>query len=260
MSFAATRGKLQDKEISVFEGRRLGPVLEAMHFAPIGLRFRKHWIVTSSALSGMVRALVNKSSFWSGPGASEETGFVRTEYWSERYDTRLTALLVRAKKAGHSVAGLSVQVAGQLAAAMQELESNIHEHAQSSGIGVIAYRAESGAFEFVVSDQGIGVLASLRSCSDYSNLSNSGDALRAALTQGVSRYGADSGRGMGFRPIFTGLMNLYGELRFRSGEHALTMDGIHPEIATSRISQKAPLNGFFASVRCHANPEDETAG
>ena len=77
-------------------------------------------------------------------------------------------------------------------------------------------------------------------------------ALEAALTDGVSRYGPNRNRGHGFRPIFTGLVNLHGELRFRSGDHAITMDGTSPALATSRISQKAPIDGFFASVRCHA--------
>ena len=96
------------------------------------------------------------------------------------------------------------------------------------------------------------VLRSLRRNAAYAGLQDEGKALEAAMTDGVSRYGPNNNRGYGFRPIFTGLANLHGELRFRSGDHAITMDGTSPALTTSRISQKAPLDGFFASVRCHA--------
>ena len=133
---------------------------------------------------------------------------------------------------------------------MEELEDNIHEHAQAPETGVLAYRADSDSFEFVASDRGIGILHSLRQCETYAALSDDGKALEAALTDGVSRRGPHSNHGHGFRPMFTGLMNLNGELRFRSGDHAITMDGTSPTLATSRMSQKPPIDGFFASVRC----------
>ena len=128
---------------------------------------------------------------------------------------------MRAKRAGQEVAGLPAAVSGQLVAAMEELENNIHEHADAPETGMLAYRAEPGAFEFVVADRGIGVLRSLRRCATYAALPDEGKALEAALTDGVSRHGPDSNHGHGFRPIFTGLMNLHGELRFRSGDHAV---------------------------------------
>ncbi|MDE0420425.1 MAG: hypothetical protein OXK76_05985 [Gammaproteobacteria bacterium] len=154
-----------------------------------------------------------------------------------------------AKRAGRD-AGLTREVAGQLVAAMRELHDNIAEHAQAPHTGTVAFRAESGAFEFVVSDRGVGVLSSLCTCTEYAGLRDEGTALQAALRDGVSRHGSNVRRGYGFRPIFVGLVNLYGELRFRSGDHAVTMDGTGPGIATSRISQKVHMEGFFASVRC----------
>ena len=153
------------------------------------------------------------------------------------------------------MSGLSKNVSGQLVAAMMELESNIQEHADAPNTGVVAFRAEAGAFEFVVADRGIGILKSLRSGGEYPDMRDEGAALRAALTEGVSRHGRDIGRGLGFRPVFLGLVDLYGELRFRSGDHAVMMDGVGPDVATARIAQKVPLQGFFASVRCHACPE-----
>ena len=107
------------------------------------------------------------------------------------------------------------------------------------------YLAEIAA---AAADRGIGILRSLCRCAAYAALLDEGKA----LTDGVSRHGPDSNHGHGFRPIFTSLMNLHGELRFRSGDHAIVMDGASPALATSRITQKAPIDGFFASVRWHA--------
>ena len=195
LGFAATEGRLRSCAMRSFAARRLGPLLEAAHLSAAGLLPRHPWRATSASVAGLVAALDDKHGFWSGPGDSEETGFVRTERWGERYDTRLTSLLMRAKRAGQLVSGLSAQVSGQLAAAMGELESNIHDHAESPETGVVAYRAEAGAFEFVVSDRGVGILASLRRNAEYAGLADAGVALRAALTEGVSRYGRGSGRG-----------------------------------------------------------------
>ena len=124
-------------------------------------------------------------------------------------------------------------MAGQLVAAMRELHDNIGEHAQAPQTGIVAFRAETGVFEFVVSDRGVGVLNSLRMCMEHAGLRDEGMAIQAALRDGVSRHGSHGRRGYGFRPIFIGLVNLYGELRFRSGDHAVTMDGTGPGIATS---------------------------
>ena len=163
LSFATADGELRSDAMRSFRARRLGPMLEAAHLASAGLLPRYPWRAMPASVSGLVAALGGRDGFWSGPGDSGETGFVRTERWGERYDTRLMALLMRAKRAGQRISGLSAQVPGQLAGAMGELESNIHEHAGSPETGVVAYRAEAGAFEFVVSDRGVGILASLRS-------------------------------------------------------------------------------------------------
>jgi hypothetical protein len=68
----------------------------------------------------------------------------------------------------------------------------------------------------------------LQRCALYSDLRDHGKALQAALNDGTSRFGADSNRGHGFQPIFIGLLNLYGFLRFRSGDQALIMVRVLP--------------------------------
>ena len=252
LALAAANGKLDETKLpATYVPHRLGPLLELMQLYAGGRMPRpSNWLVLDGA-SPLVDALEQKEESWVSP-RQRYVGFIGAARRGREGDSRFTGFLMNAKRAGNEVAGLPAAVSGQLVAAMEELENNIHEHAGAPDTGILAYRAEPGAFEFVVADRGIGILRSLRRCPAYAVLPDEGRALEAALTDGVSRYGPHSNHGYGFRPIFTGLMNLHGELRFRSGDHAITMDGTSPAIATSRTTQKAAIDGFFASVRCHA--------
>ena len=258
LAFAAAHGRLQDAQPSVtYVPNRLGPLLELMQLYAGGrLPHPGSWLELAGT-APLVSALEQAKGGWvsSTPG---HAGFIRTTRPGSDGDSRFTGFLMNAKRACRQVASLPAETSGKLVAAMKELENNIHEHADAPETGILAYRAEPGAFEFVVADRGIGILNSLRRYAAYAALPDEGKALEAALTDGVSRFGPNSNRGYGFRPIFIGLMNLHGELRFRSGDHALTMDGTSPTLTTSRISQKAPLDGFFASVRCHAKQRRNT--
>ena len=147
-------------------------------------------------------------------------------------------------------AGFSRTIAAQLVGSIGEMQSNIYEHSQAPQTGIIAFRGRSGAFEFVVCDSGIGVLKSLTTCSEFQGISDHGQALQLTLSDGVSRYGRNSGRGLGFQPLFTGLANLNGALRFRSGDYALTIEGKDPQSLPARLWQKPKVQGFFASVTC----------
>ena len=251
LAFAAAHGKLEDTDLpATYVPRQLGPLLELIQLDAGGRLPRPgKWLVLDGA-APLVCALEQAKHSWVS-STQRHSGFIRATRRGSDADSRFTGFLMNAKRASREIARLPAAVSGQLVAAMKELESNIHEHADASDTGILAYRAELGAFEFVVADRGIGILNSLRRNAAFAGLPDEGKALEAALTDGVSRYGPSSNRGYGFRPIFTGLMNLHGQLRFRSGDHAVTMDGTSPALATSRISQKAPLDGFFASVRCH---------
>jgi hypothetical protein len=79
--------------------------------------------------------------------------------------------------------------------------------------------------------------------------------MEAALADGTSRFGVNTGRGNGFRPIFLGLLNLRGSLRFRSGDHALLMDGTSPQLNTAQLTQKPVIDGFLASVCSEARSQ-----
>lgn len=251
LAFAAAGGKLHDAKLPmIFVPQRLGPLLELLHLSHCGLMPRPDNWVSMNEVASLVAALDQARESWVSP-ASKHAGFIRAVRRGRDGDSKLTGFLMHAKRAGRQITGLSAMVAGQLVAAMEELENNIHEHAEAADTGLLAYRAEPDAFEFVAADRGVGILHSLRHCAAYATLTDDGKALETALTDGVSRHGPESNRGHGFRPLFRGLMNLNGELRFRSGDHAITMDGTSPTLATSRISQKARIDGFFASVRCH---------
>jgi hypothetical protein len=156
-----------------------------------------------------------------------------------------------AKRAARDITCLPGTTPGQLAAAMQEMESNIYEHSDAPSTGLLAFRAAPDVFEFVVLDQGIGLLESLKRCEAYAGMTHHGKALEMALADGTSRFGAEANRGHGFRPIFLGLANLRGSLRFRSGDYALTMDGTSPNLTTAHVAQKPPVKGFFASISCY---------
>ena len=254
-AFAAARGKFDGtKLISTYAPQRLGPLLELLHLSVGGRMPRPgSWLALNGA-APMIAALEQDQESWTAP-QEQHVGFIRTLRRGPDGDSRLTGFVMKAKRAGQDASGLPAAVCGQLVAAMEELENNIHEHAAAPETGILAYRAEPGAFEFVVADRGVGILRSLRRCVAYAALPDEGKALEAALTDGVSRHGPDSNHDHGFRPIFTGLVNLYGELRFRSGDHAITMNGTSPTLATSRITQKALIDGFFASARCHASAQ-----
>ncbi len=145
-------------------------------------------------------------------------------------------------------AGLPSATAGQIGAAFGELIGNIIDHSAAIPSGIAAFRAKSGAFEFVVSDRGIGPLASLTSCAAYASMSDHGEALQAIIENGVSRFGAGTGHGHGFRPIFEKLADMSGQLRFRSGDAALSLDGRFGDKVKLQVVQKPLISGFCASV------------
>jgi len=147
-------------------------------------------------------------------------------------------------------AGLEPTEARALVGALIEIEENVYLHSQRVDDGVVGFSASPGRFEIVVGDSGIGVLNSLRSHPSYAKLVDAGTALRLALENGHSRYGSDSGHGLGFNALFVGLAALKAELRFRSDDHALIIAGTGPNLVSAKILQRPPLQGFIASVVC----------
>jgi hypothetical protein len=232
-------------QAGTLEATTLGPFVELL-FLVAGNRLPTLALDWLGSMD-FVRTWRQGQSEWLSP--SSHLGFIRTQFESDDWHTRSTQFLLRAQQAARTISKLPGNLPGQMAAAIQELEANIQEHSGAVPTGVLVYRATSNVFEFVVADRGVGLLSSLRSSPRYSGLIDHGISLELALTDGISRHN-DSGRGHGFRPIFQGLSDLNGYLRFRSGDHALVMDGTTPDLATAQIAQKPTIDGFFASVRC----------
>ena len=205
------------------------------------------WLVLDG-LTPMMQALDNGKELWVCP-RTHLVGFLRTSMSSLKDETIWTRFGLSAQQAA-TRAGFPKRIAAQLVAAIGELHSNIYEHSEATGTGLVAYRACPGQFELAVSDSGVGVLESLRTGPDYAALQDHGEALRLTLTSGISRFGSKSHRGHGFRPLFVGLANLNGALRFRSGDHALLIEGRNPSLTTARPAQKPDLQGFCVSVSC----------
>ena len=69
--------------------------------------------------------------------------------------------------------------------------------AEKPDTGLVVYAATDGAFEIVVADAGIGVLASIKTSPEYVCLQDAGAALKVAVEDGNSRFGRASGNGFG---------------------------------------------------------------
>lgn len=141
-----------------------------------------------------------------------------------------------------------------LLGALGELQDNVYAHSQRIETGLVAYAVSKGAFEFVVADAGIGVLASLKQNPEFAAIENSGQAMRAALSDGASRFGRESGHGYGIGQLFRALAHERGDLRFRSGDHVLTLSGDNLSLTGKlEVAEKAALPGFVVSVLCRAS-------
>jgi anti-sigma regulatory factor (Ser/Thr protein kinase) len=249
LAFAAQKGKLHGLLPSI-PAADLGPLIEFEMLSNSGLLpppNKNDWIKLNG-LSVLYREIKGQRRHWVCPEAGR-IGFLRTEQNQPSSEATSIGFRLSAQKAAIAI-GFPAPIARQLAAAMGELESNIYEHSGKPKSGLLAFRAHPNHFEFIAYDVGIGILDSIRTCADYSSIGDYGDALSLALKEGVSRFGANAGRGFGFRPIFVGLANLNGTLRFRSGDHALMIDGANPDVMAARVAQKPFLGGFLASIKC----------
>lgn len=155
------------------------------------------------------------------------------------------------------MAGFPDRIASELIGSLIELQDNVSRHSQAHETGLAAYAIASEGFEMVVGDAGRGVLASLQSCSDYAHLKDSGEALEIAVADGESRMGRDSGSGYGMGQMFRALANHDGDLRFRSGDHALELSGHSPSLKSElKLRHKAPLQGLTITALCRPRPRE----
>ncbi len=249
LAFAAGRDCLPQLLAGAYRFDCLGPVLELARLSTTGLLpppTQAAWLALEDAV-GIADGLRRGSRTWTC--RKQHLGYLRMQADKPQDETEGNTFMLEARLAA-GAAGFSSKLAAALAGAFEEIIDNVYEHSTRSATGIAAYRATPCRFEFVVSDGGVGVLESLRTCADYAHLADHGEALQLALRDGVTRYGKGTSHGKGFRPIFIGLSNLNGSLRFRSGDQALTIDGTLAGDIPATTWEKVPSSGLVASVQC----------
>jgi hypothetical protein len=254
LAMAVARKKISPHPyLAAMQVQTLGPLLELLNLSRSGA------LPIESLPMCDTRLALQTASNDANPGrgiyfanAKVRLGFIKTSRDPKAVDDTLWVAFCRKTQEAAESSAIGKLVAQGLVGAMREMESNLHEHSQRPHDGIVGFRSTPNEFEFVVADSGIGILHGLKQSPDYSALSDAGTAIQLALTNGHSRLKyIDPGRGFGFHDLFVGLANLDSELRFRSDDHALTIDGTSPSLMNARLSQKARLQGFVVTVTCH---------
>ncbi len=245
----AANGALQQSALggAHFRAEHLGPVVELAALVA-GDRLPA-WLLTDHVRPGgsgdLIRTIIERVQ----PVAARNGDKLGAFSLVNANDTAFMSFNLAARKAAEA-AGFSNNTAAQFGAALFELKGNVADHSMATETGVLFFCGGHRWFEFGVTDRGQGVLASLKSWPDYAHLSNHGDALRLAVSEGGTRYGPGSRHGYGFRPIFLGLAGYRGYLRWRSGDHALVIDARDPNASSGDLLQKPLAEGLTLSVRC----------
>lgn len=166
-------------------------------------------------------------------------------------DSPAWIMFVRRVQNAATRSGFPAKLGDGLAAAFEEMTDNALIHSLRPSTALAGYQWSADVFEFVVADAGQGLLASLRMNAQFARIRDHGEALQVALSEGASRFGSGFGYGFGFRQLFVSLANLNGRLRFRSGDHALLIDGTSPTLASAHLVQlAADYSGFLVSAVC----------
>lgn len=251
LAFGSARKKIDWKHpVRYYLIDDIGPLFELLQLSRAGVLPKidqLRW-VSSITEAPIVSAMLSNKREWVCPHTGS-MGFFRLQPTTDWEETRWIKFCLDVRRACIA-SNFPTKIAAQFLGALGELRSNIYEHSNDTQSGLIAYQQRYKRIDFVVADDGIGLLNSLKTNSLYGNLDNYGDALELALTEGCSRFGNNVGRGYGFRPLFVGLANLHGKLRFRSGDHALIIDGDPPSLMNAQKAQKTFMPGFFISLSC----------
>ena len=249
-SLAASSLPETDLAIKGTQVRRLGPLIEFAYLDYANARSRLSVPSRSTAIDGL-QSVLSKSGLSQfqihntlSPRKFEFIRCFQTE--ADTDDVRWMTFCKRFENAAEG-AGLGDSFAKALTGTVEEMTSNIVDHSENSGTGIVGYRWSPTEFEYVVGDSGIGVLRTLKKNTYYSNLTDSGEALQTAIQEGESRHGHNVGHGGGFRHLLNNIANRNSYLRFRSGDYNLIIDGTYTT-PIWKIQRCQPLNGFVISV------------
>jgi hypothetical protein len=213
-----------------------------------GLRAAEAWAATAPRVARAVACVRG----WVRPEA-ERHASPKAEIEAVGTDPdEIPFLCERFKRSLVTHGGYSKALADALSGALGEMTDNVFRHSTeqegAAAAGVVGFAVEGFAFEFVVADIGRGALASLRSIAAWEHLTTPKMALDAIVTRGATRRSGQT-RGGGFRDLFTALVDLAGELRLRSEDAAVTLDGRgNPAQRVKVWSTAAPLAGFQVTV------------
>jgi len=227
----------------------IGPLIELDWLRTAGLSLPSLDSLAGSQRLRLVKEIISGQKRATFQVEAARAGMIRC-YWQRDDEPDDWYFFCKSMQDAALMVGFPRKNAEELVAGVRELVANIYDHSGAPQTGVAGYAAVDNEVEFIIADKGIGVLESLRSSLEFRSLRDAGEALEAALTDGTSRYGRLSGHGGGFRDLFRGLLNLSSVLRFRSGDHALTINGESPGLSMARVSQKTQLPGFVISIAC----------
>ncbi len=253
----AEAGRLADRgAITVGRSGQIGPLVELALATRAMPTAYASVTVTPAFFGQVVQALV--AGHISGGSVRDVAGVFPLARLDPAGDDSLWHQWVSHAENAAVASGLARRLVGGLMGALGELQENVYQHSGRPETGLVAYATVKGTFEFVIADSGVGVLASLRQNPEFAQLSDSGNALRVAVSDGASRHGRAGGRGYGIGQLFRALAHDSAELRFRSDDYALRLWGDAPSLTgLYEVAQKARLDGLVITVRCSPRPRDE---
>lgn len=217
---AARGGLLRRGELVIQKSGRIGPLVELLS-AAVEYPEEYRSISFAGSFAAKLRSAWTTGAPFGGAFADMAGAFpLPSENPVVTRDPRWEQWLLHAENAAKTIGGPLIT---SFIGALQEMQDNVYEHSDAAQTGLIAYAVTDRSFEFVVSDRGIGVLETLRQNPIYAHLPDAGAALEEAIKPGVSRHPVEKGRGQGYVQLYTAMVTHRAELRFRSGDHALTL-------------------------------------
>jgi anti-sigma regulatory factor (Ser/Thr protein kinase) len=141
----------------------------------------------------------------------------------------------------------SKHLSRNITGAVFEMVDNVWMHSEAKEPPLLCYQTARGGLSFAVTDMGIGVLRTLKKNTRFSHLRTSMSALEEAVKVGVSSD--PNGSGLGLPALTRALASLWGRVRLRSGQAALTFNREQEQPKQSH--QFLPeMKGFQVSAIC----------
>lgn len=234
--------------LNIEKSGRIGPLVELLS-AAIQFPLEYNSVLFSSGFAMRLRRAW-KTGVPFGGGVGDLVGAypLQRDNPVVTYDPRWEQWLLHVENVAKDN-GVAAPLIASFIGALQEMQDNVYEHSGHAHTGLIAYAVKDRFFEFVVSDRGLGVLETLRKNPSHAHLPNAGAAMVEAIKPGISRFPSEMGRGQGYVQLYRAMVSHGAELRFRSGDHALTLrPTVDPLNGEQLLSQKSTLTGLTVSA------------